>query len=294
MNIASPCTGICKLDEATGWCLGCARTGDEIADWRLRGDSERATVWNALPERFAALGVSCRRLPWTTEDIRDFVVQSLAEGLGTWTIGVIGGVAEFVSAQGAPTQVETQDNAVTAQTSGGRLRFVIDDDVRALTFEAASVPLTRSRIVLAVKRERGRLAVSDRLAGLGRDANAVSPEDRTAELFDLGLGRKEARFCVRCANGNVETVLRRSIGSRFPDNLPQIGPALLAESPTRVVESALGRIEVSSIIPMPGGTSPPGPHTHLLPDHLIAGRAMPAGMDLPRAYLPGSIFYPQS
>jgi predicted Fe-S protein YdhL (DUF1289 family) len=293
MSITSPCTGICKLDEATGWCLGCARTGDEIADWRFRGEAERAAVWDALPERFAALGVSCRRLPWTTEEIRDFVVQSLGERLGTWTIGVVGGLAEFASARGAPTQVETLDNVVTARTDGGRLRFVIDDDVRALTFEAASVSLARSRIVLAVKRERGRPAVSDRLAALGPDGNAVSPGDRTAELFDLGLGRKEARFCVRCASGNAKAVLSRSIGSRFPDNLPQIGPTLLAESPTRVVESALGRIEVSSRIPMPGGTSPPGPHTHLLPYHLATGRAVPAGMDLPRVYLPGSIFYPQ-
>ena len=141
------------------------------------------------------------------------------------------GLAEFVSARGALNQTETQENSVIAQTNGGRLRFVINYDVRALTFEAASVPLTRSRVVLAVKRERGPPAVSDGLAGRGPDANAVSPVDLTAELFDLGLGRKEARFCVRCTNGNVEKVLRRSIGSRFPDNLPQIGPALLAESP---------------------------------------------------------------
>ncbi|MEM8878798.1 MAG: DUF1289 domain-containing protein, partial [Pseudomonadota bacterium] len=33
MSHVSPCVGLCRLDEATGYCLGCARTGDEIADW---------------------------------------------------------------------------------------------------------------------------------------------------------------------------------------------------------------------------------------------------------------------
>lgn len=28
----SPCTGVCRLDEA-GVCLGCGRTGAEIGEW---------------------------------------------------------------------------------------------------------------------------------------------------------------------------------------------------------------------------------------------------------------------
>ncbi len=35
-----------------------------------------------------------------------------------------------------------------------------------------------------------------------------------------------------------------------------------------------------------------GPHTPLLPDHLAAERALPAGLDPPRGYLPGPIVYP--
>ncbi|PKM06065.1 MAG: DUF1289 domain-containing protein [Gammaproteobacteria bacterium HGW-Gammaproteobacteria-4] len=30
--VLSPCIGICELD-ATGYCVGCHRTGDEIAGW---------------------------------------------------------------------------------------------------------------------------------------------------------------------------------------------------------------------------------------------------------------------
>ena len=32
--LASPCVGTCRLDPETGWCLGCARTREELADWR--------------------------------------------------------------------------------------------------------------------------------------------------------------------------------------------------------------------------------------------------------------------
>jgi hypothetical protein len=67
----------------------------------------------------------------------------------------------------------------------------------------------------------------------------------------------------------------------------------LEHSPTRVVETALGRIEVATPIPPPGGKSPDGPHTHLLPGHLALMRATPAGVDLPEAYSLCATFYPR-
>lgn len=293
MTLASPCVGICKLDDATGWCIGCARTGVEIADWRTRGDAIRAAVWKELPARFEALGVACRRLPWTTDDIRNFVVHSLQSDRGTWVAGVVGAVAEFSPKPHRQITAWTCGDTVIARTEGGALRFCINDAVRALTFESASVPLARARIVLAVKREQGRPGLADALTALGPDSGAIHEMDRQTALFDMGLGRKEARFTVRCTPGRAYDALTRALGTTFPANMAQIGPGLLAESPTRVVETALGRIEVNASIPAPGGTSPGGPHTHLLPDHLATERALPPGMDLPRAYLPGAVFYPQ-
>ena len=32
-EIPSPCTSVCTIDPATGWCAGCLRTIDEIAAW---------------------------------------------------------------------------------------------------------------------------------------------------------------------------------------------------------------------------------------------------------------------
>lgn len=57
MTIESPCVGICKLDEVTGWCHGCARTIDEIAGWRSLSDADRTSMWEALPRRREILGI---------------------------------------------------------------------------------------------------------------------------------------------------------------------------------------------------------------------------------------------
>ena len=31
--VPSPCTGICRMDAADRWCVGCLRSRDEIAAW---------------------------------------------------------------------------------------------------------------------------------------------------------------------------------------------------------------------------------------------------------------------
>ena len=39
------------MDARTGWCEGCLRTLDEIADWSVMDDDEKRAVWDALAER---------------------------------------------------------------------------------------------------------------------------------------------------------------------------------------------------------------------------------------------------
>jgi len=189
MIITSPCTGICKLDDATGWCLGCGRSGDEIAGWGMLPANLRDGVWAQIPERLQTLGVACRRLAWTTKDILCFVAESLQKGDGTWVMGVVGAVAEFTPQSGAGVEVSVEGDEIIAHTKNGAIRMLIDDDVRALTFDTAD-PDTPPRVVLAVKRERGRLPVAHALASLGPDTGALIPDD-AGTLFDLGLGRKE-------------------------------------------------------------------------------------------------------
>ena len=54
-RVLSPCVDICEIDGATGWCVGCGRTGDEIGEWPDSGDMRRQAIVDALPPRIAAL-----------------------------------------------------------------------------------------------------------------------------------------------------------------------------------------------------------------------------------------------
>jgi hypothetical protein len=87
--------------------------------------------------------------------------------------------------------------------------------------------------------------------------------------------------------------LRRAEGRPWFELVAASGDLLVEVSPTRVVETALGRVEVAAPIPPPAGRSPDGPHTHLLAEHLVAGRESPPGFDLP-GWAPAGIWYPGS
>ncbi|HEY2560036.1 MAG TPA: DUF1289 domain-containing protein [Caldimonas sp.] len=52
-EIPSPCTSVCTLDPATGWCAGCLRTIDEIAAWGSLDAAAKRAVWKRLPARRA-------------------------------------------------------------------------------------------------------------------------------------------------------------------------------------------------------------------------------------------------
>jgi uncharacterized protein len=51
--VRSPCINICRIDDANGWCVGCARTLDEIARWGTTDDKDRDRVMAQLPARMA-------------------------------------------------------------------------------------------------------------------------------------------------------------------------------------------------------------------------------------------------
>jgi predicted Fe-S protein YdhL (DUF1289 family) len=47
----SPCISICRIDPATGWCLGCKRTLHEIADWPMLTPQRQRNLLRQLEER---------------------------------------------------------------------------------------------------------------------------------------------------------------------------------------------------------------------------------------------------
>ena len=49
--VASPCTSVCRIDVASGWCEGCLRTLDEIAARSVLDDGAKREVWRELGRR---------------------------------------------------------------------------------------------------------------------------------------------------------------------------------------------------------------------------------------------------
>lgn len=287
----SPCVGICEMDETTGYCRGCARTGEEIAGWRDAPPALREAAWAAIPDRVTALGITVRRLAWEPPEILDFVTATLEEARGTWVLGTYGAVAEVLRSPGAPLDLRREGDTLRAVLPGAALGLRIARGVRAMAW--AESPDRPERIVLALPRARLPAEAAAVLTPLGADAEALLPDGAGAERFDIGLGMAEARFTLRTRDAAVLAAMRAAEGRPFPDHLGTTGGPVLAASPVRVIESPLGRAEVAAPIPAPGGVSPDGPHTHLLPGLIARGLAVPPTLALPAAFAAGAIFYPR-
>lgn len=285
--IASPCIGVCVMDETTEWCRGCARSRDEIAGWSASTPEARDRIWAALPVRLDRLGVTLRRPDWDEDGIRAFVLDSLRRGDGTWSLGVHGAVAEAPVRDSA---ARLEDGAVIARGQGGALRLRIDRDVRA--FHQVTAAGAVGATVLAVSRRRLPETRPAALTELGRDDAAIDPAGRDEILFDLGLGFRSARFMIRTADPILLRLLRLLAGMPLAQVLSEAGAALVGASPTRVVEAHGARTEIVSPIPPPGGRSPGGCHTHLLPGALGLARETPPGIELGDAYAPVAIHFP--
>lgn len=51
--VPSPCANVCRIDEASGLCVGCLRTLPEIAGWSRLDDAAKRRLWATLPTRIA-------------------------------------------------------------------------------------------------------------------------------------------------------------------------------------------------------------------------------------------------
>ena len=291
--IGSPCTGVCTVDEVSGYCLGCARTSDEIAEWSKAGNDRKRAIWAALPPRMEQLGIAVTRLPWLPDEVAGFIADTLLQRSGTWVVGCHGATAEFMFGADEPAEVSVE-GALQAVTARAALRFTPRTDLRALQWHDPHAAGGVRAIFIVIPRPRNVSAPSLLLTDCGPDATAIQSEHRGETLFDLGLGREHMRFAVRSADPVLNAALREATGLPFDALLQRCGKTLLERNPTRVVETPLGRIEVATPIPAPGGKSPDGPHTHLLPGHLALQRATPAGVDLPEAYALCATFYPRN
>ena len=292
MSMPSPCVGFCRLDDASGLCIGCARSRAEIASWKDTPPAILERIWSDLPERRARLGIGLHRLAWTQDTIRAFLMETFRAGGGTWVHGLFGAVGEFCIGRDEPCAIVAKGERITAQTGRGAIRFDVTDQVRALAMTTKVGTATKEVVVLAVPRGRVSRAANRGLTALGPDGDAIRPHEREERLYDLGLRAQAAGFCVRTSDPELTRELEDCVGQGWAELLARLGGRIVRVSPSRVILSPIGRVEVFTPIPLPNGRSPDGPHTHFLPIHLAVGREMPPGLDLPEALVPCGIFYP--
>ncbi len=57
-EVQSPCNSVCSMNDNSGLCMGCFRTGDEIAGWSSAGDDDKRGIWKLIEQRMAAVPFS--------------------------------------------------------------------------------------------------------------------------------------------------------------------------------------------------------------------------------------------
>ena len=55
-SVPSPCITVCQVDDATGCCIGCYRSIDEIREWPILSADEKRAVLARIAERKAGAG----------------------------------------------------------------------------------------------------------------------------------------------------------------------------------------------------------------------------------------------
>jgi uncharacterized protein DUF6925 len=212
-----------------------------------------------------------------TEDPHRIVRRHLAEPANGWSVGTWGAMGEFQYDADEPGLIADLER-LSVESPRGALRIASLEDAQCLAIVDASGGLAEIAFCSS-RRRSGRTAIQ-----------------QLDELtFDLGLGAPHIDVLVRLSPD--DTVTRKALGEAEGRHLLDSGhgaaAAVARASPTRVFVSALAQLEVHQPIPPPGGRSPEGPHSHLLPHLLQTGLTRPPGSPLPAGLYCGLSLYPR-
>jgi hypothetical protein len=223
----------------------------------------------------------------------DLLHTQIADADTQWSLGTFGGIAEFSRDRDERVHLTQSAMGAAAVTARGGISIELSNDCRPFAFECVTRSSWSQRVALCLP--AGGCAMNRRtvLTELDVDHKALQPQHRGSTLFDLGLGALQADLCVRIDDPGTVAQLRRHTGlSVFDPANPAMG-LLLEANPHRVFISRIGRVEVYQPIPPPSGTSPDGPHTHVLPKLLKSGRTHAATEPIPDGWIPCAHLYPQ-
>jgi predicted Fe-S protein YdhL (DUF1289 family) len=234
----SPCIGICRLDEATGWCEGCGRSGAEIANWMDADDTARLAIWSELPGRIARFGTDTRVLPWTSDELIALAARQLSDTQRTWSIGLPTTDRLFALQPDGSRRIEPSAGSVIARSATQRFSLAGHPKLRGF----AAVP-GDTCMAFGIPKGRAVLPRAEAIAHLGPDERAIDGKDRMRSLFDLGIGTPTLRVSLRTADALAEHWLAEHAGTPWPPIAGTAANALATAPVTLVVETILARLE---------------------------------------------------
>jgi hypothetical protein len=212
------------------------------------------------------------------EGPREIARRHLADAGNGWSIGTWGAIGEFQYDADEPGLVlDLASLSVTSPRGALHIGDLSDAMLFALIDDAGRT----HEIAFCSPRPAARRTTIHEL-------------DETT--FDLGIGAPHVNMMVRLRRDDAATrvALREGVGRPLLAPGNPAGPAIGRSSPTRIFASALAWLEVHQPIPPPGGRSPEGPHSHLLPQFLKEGRAHAPGSPLPAGLYCGLSLYPRT
>ena len=227
-------------------------------------------------------------------DIATLLDTMIADPRHGWSIGTFGAIGEFARDDDEPATIHRDGDTLTIVTTRGGLRAKADPALQVIAYDTLSSDGDTWGQSVAFCLPAPTEMAQGRVQSLGVDPDALRPEDRDARLYDLGCGLGLVRFCLRTRDEALIAALDALEGKSLFDPASTAMPHVLRAQPTRVLLSPAGRVEVYSPIPMPGGDSPEGPHTHLLPKLLAARRTHAANAPIPAGLQPVLMLHPRS
>lgn len=222
-------------------------------------------------------------------ELREILQEKLARPQTGWSIGVFGALAEFHRERDEPAET----GELQVATARGAIRLSAVEECRPVPFAPRSAKHGRRDygVGLCLPESSARIGRNAALTELGPDRDAIRPRDRDGVLFDLGLDTPYGVFCIHTADPEHLSRIRSGLGSAFLEPQNPLFDEIVRMSPHRVFMSRLGRIEVYQRIGEHGGTTPHGPHTHLLPKLVRRRRTHSANVLLPAGLVPCVAFH---
>lgn len=229
-------------------------------------------------------------------DLENVLESGLQQAEAGWNMGSFGAIAEFHHVGDEAPPVRTAP--LMQVTARGGVRIERLEGVRPVAYETLSPRAHRwsQAVSLCLPTAEAMMHRRYVLTEIGPDDAALRDADRGAVLFDMGLAQPQVDFCIRTDDAGLLTILRENVGRSLMDHGNPAMPAILKAHPHRIALTKVGRVEVYQMIggPDTGGTSPEGPHTHVLPKLLRAERTHSANTPIPEGWVPCAGFHPEN